>query len=444
MAKKICMFVTNSVVRDPRVRREAGTLVKAGYQVVVVSLQATNEKDSELIDGFQVIAIKEPKLLTFRQAVLEGLQRLSPRLSRSLRILYRLLHHGSVVAVPGEPHELVIVNDQNSARSTWRQRLKKEQYVFRNLLWRNIEMARVAIRQGADIYHAHDLDTLLAGYLAKRRTGKPLVYDFHELYTEQYAKGRKTWVWSWVHVMLERLLVKRVDGLLTVCDSLGQWMSQRYSSKKALTVKNVPLYEDVGRVEITPRRERVILYHGSYSENRGLEQFVESARYLRSARVVLRGFGDMEDRLRRLVKQNGLEDKVIFSPPVPVFKLVQEASVADIGIAPFPPVCFNTRFCLPNKLFEYLMAGLAIAVTDLPEMRRIILEHDVGVLLPSLDPMGIATTLNGLLDDSSKLDAMKRRARHVARTIYNWEHESENLIRFYESMTVDNSFKRCA
>jgi glycosyltransferase involved in cell wall biosynthesis len=300
----------------------------------------------------------------------------------------------------------------------------------------NIRMAKEAIKQHADVYHAHDLDTLLAGYIAKLRTRKKLVYDFHELYTEQFKEGVKTGAWRRYYSSLERALVKRTDLRLTVCESLGDWVTQRYGTDGVITVRNVPVYQPPPPGPVARGREPVILYHGGYFRDRGLEQLIESVPYLELGRIVFRGFGELEDHLRALVREQGLEDRVSFALPVPMPELVKTAAEADVGVIPYIPFCLNNRFCLPNKIFEYLMAGLAVVGSDLPELRKVILGHSVGGVFDPEDPQDIARALNDLLEDEERLARMKRNALHAVRAVYNWQAESVKLLKAYESLVA--------
>jgi len=298
----------------------------------------------------------------------------------------------------------------------------------------NVKMAKAAFKQRADIYHAHDLNTLLAGCLVARWQGKKLVYDFHELYTEQFKEGVKTRLWHLCFSSLERFLVKRTDLRLTVCDSLGEWVTRQYGTNGVITVRNAPVYQPPLPGPADCGREPVILYHGGYARDRGLEQLIESAQYLHRGRMVFRGFGELEDRLRALVQENGVEDRVSFATPVPMRDLIRTAAEADIGVIPYIPVCLNNRFCLPNKLFEYLMAGLAVAGSDLPELRKVIMGHNVGLVFNPEDPQDIAKVLNEMLGDATRLGGMKRNASLAARTSYNWEVEAQKLVKGYQSL----------
>lgn len=424
---KVCMLVMNPVSHDPRVRREAATLVKVGYEVVVIGVQNKESGPEEWLDGCRVVRVPLPRSLRRHlfQHFLVWLKVAAPRLYTVLRDRYRRVN-------PRTPADASPASLPLPERSTLRADLRNIIHVLRL----NLKMAREALRQRADVYHAHDLDTLIAGYVAKRWTGKKVVYDFHELYTEQFKEGVKTRLWRFCYASLERFLVKRTDLRLTVCDSLAEWVTQRYGTGGIITVRNVPAYQEnpPGRAA-GGRREPVVLYHGGYSRDRGLEQLVESARYLRSGRIVFRGFGELEDRLRELVREKGVDGRVTFAPPVPMLDLVRTAAEADVGVIPYIPYCLNNRFCLPNKIFEYMMAGLAVAGSDLPELRKVIIGHNVGLVFNPEDPRDIAKVLNEMLGDATRLEGMKRNALLAARTSYNWEVEAQKLAKGYQSLT---------
>jgi len=226
-----------------------------------------------------------------------------------------------------------------------------------------------------------------------------------------------------------------------VCESLGDWVTQRYGTDGVITVRNVPVYQPPPPGSADRGREPVILYHGGYFRDRGLEQLIESVQYLKRGRIVFRGFGELEDHLRALVRQQSLEDRVSFAPPVPMPELVKTAAEADIGVIPYIPFCLNNRFCLPNKLFEYLMAGLAVVGSDLPELRKVIMGHNVGRVFNPEDPQDIARALNDLLEDEEQLARMKRNALHAVRAVYNWQAESVKLLKAYESLVAVSALR---
>ena len=439
MSKKICMLVTNPVTNDPRVRREASTFAKAGYQVTIIGVGREEDKQEEWLDGCLILRLPQSRFIvgeSLREAILLWAKQALPVAYRSLRSLKR--------AVSSRPREnRVVERTQHAACQggespalSFPRRLEVDVLHIVSSMKLNRAMAAMAIEQRADVYHAHDLDTLLAGYLAKRKTGKHLVYDFHELYTEQQHKIWKTVFWRAYYSLLERLLIKQTQLKMTVCDSLAEWVGQRYGARGIITVMNVPQACDSQRIQPKQCREKIIIYQGHYFRDRGLEQLIESARYLHEGKIVLRGDGYLEEHLRNLVLEKGVQDKVVFASPVPMTELVRTAGEADIGVAPFIPVCLNTRLCLPNKLFEYMMAGLAILGSDLPELRRIIVGHNLGGLFNPEDSKDIARAINELIDDEARLQKMKHNSYQAARDLYNWEREEKKLLGAYDRATV--------
>lgn len=438
---KICMFLTNPVTNDPRVRREAASLAKAGYDVVVIGLRKDDQDPSEeRLDGYRVVRIAHQGLLarrirSIKERMLYHLAEISPSFYRLLRFCYRGIGlsprtHSQLIGEP-QPSEPTDASAQAVRHHLW-----TDVVTIAGALYLNVAFAKQGWRERADVYHAHDLDTLAAAFFASTLSRTQFVYDFHELYTEQFSPGDKSWLWLGWYSLLERLLAKRAHLRLTVCDSLGNWLKDKYHVRSVLTVRNVPTLQ-TPHPTILKRKtpaDRVILYHGLYFKNRGLEQLIKASLYLKHGRIVLRGYGYLEEDLRRLVSHHGLSDRVTFAPPVNMTDLVKNAAEADIGVGAFVPTALNTRFALPNKLFEYMMAGLAVVGTDLPEMRKIILGHQIGRVCKPDDPEDLARTLNELLEQGELLEQMKRNALTAARTVYNWDVEQQVLLKAYEEL----------
>ncbi|MGQ0812306.1 MAG: glycosyltransferase family 4 protein [Nitrospiraceae bacterium] len=428
MTNTICMLVTNPATNDPRVRREAATLRKAGYCVVVVGLRISTEAEEEWLDECRVIRVTHPRLVLRR---LLGL----------LRAKRAGVSPSSSPATDGQLKPSVDRQAQESASDRQQGnalggRIWADLLNLATIVWLNVALARVALRERAAIYHCHDLDTLLAGWVAKLWTRAKLVYDFHELFTEQYEGGRRTELWKRALSTLERWLIKRVDLRLTVSDPLGQWLAQQYNLGEVITLKNVPHFQALRNPLPARTKEVAVLYHGFFLSDRGLEQLIESAQYLRHSRIILRGSGYLEASLRALVERLVLRSRVSFAEPVSPADLVEAAAEADIGVIPYLPVCLNHQFSSPNKLFEYMMAGLAVVGSDLPELRRIILGHQVGELCDPLDPRDIARAINEIAGNDNMLTQMKRNARLAAQTVYNWEHEGNALLKAYHALAV--------
>jgi glycosyltransferase involved in cell wall biosynthesis len=177
--------------------------------------------------------------------------------------------------------------------------------------------------------------------------------------------------------------------------------------------------------------EALLVYAGAFNANRGLENLIHAAGMIDGARLVMVGFGSLESELRRLAAAQG--DRVVFHPPVEHDKVVALAAGADVGLAPYLPVGLNNQLAAPNKLFEYLHAGIAIAGSDLPDIRTVVDRHKVGAVFDAADPSSIVSAVKELIASPDELRAMKARAREAS-SLYTWDAQVEVLLGIYEGL----------
>lgn len=376
MQAVICMMVGNDVTSDPRVTREANSL---GPRYVVKVIGATSDKkatEQEQALNCNILRVKRGDS--------------AGRSNLFLKVLERVITH--------------------------------------------CKIAYLAYQQRADVYHAHDLDMLPFAFLIARLRRAKVVYDSHELWVEQRADFPK-WLKPPIN-WAEKYFIRRVDAVITVNHSIAHELMERYNIHQLPTViHNFSSHYDQSKHVETVRNRPVVLYHGGYSRDRGLEEVVESvSRVSTDVIFTFRGKGSLESELRNRVKELHVTDKVQFFDPVSLGQLIEKASSADIGIIPYKPTCLNNYYSLPNKLSEYAMAGLAICASDLPEIRRLNEQYQFGELFDPYDPDSIAAAINKLASDSEYLARCKRNALTWAETIGNWEAEQPKLLQLYREL----------
>ncbi len=304
----------------------------------------------------------------------------------------------------------------------------------------SISVLGEAVRQRADVYHAHDFDTLLPAYLASRANGAKLVYDSHELWLEQNRLAPRLPLQKRLLWLLEGILARQADLVITVSDPFADELTRRYGIRRPLVLMNCPQYTKVqpsAEIRDSLRgdgNKKIAIYIGGLLHNRGLEQLIESAQYLRKAIVVIIGDGLLRESLEQKVKERRLEDKVRFTGWIPQGELLLYAASADVGVGPYQSTCLNYQYTLENKLFEYLMGGLPIAVSDQPQRRQIVEKHGVGKVFDEKDPRSIAQAIDSIVSDEERYQEMHRRAREVAREEFNWEVQAEKLVEAYEKL----------
>jgi len=245
-------------------------------------------------------------------------------------------------------------------------------------------------------------------------------------------------VYKRIMTSVERFLIKRVDGIIVVSDSIADILVKRYGIERPTVIFNCAPYKEYRRTTIIrdllniKDDKRIVLYQGLISRGRGLENLVSAARYLDDAVVVLIGDGNLKGELIRKVKEEDLEEKVKFIDAIPYKELLDYTMSADLGVHPVQNTCLNHYYCAPNKLFEYLMGGLPVAVSNFPDMRRIVENEGVGETFDPEDPKDIARVINNILNDEKKYNRRRRNALKIAKERYNWEKESRKMLEFYE------------
>jgi glycosyltransferase involved in cell wall biosynthesis len=264
------------------------------------------------------------------------------------------------------------------------------------------------------VIHANDFDTLPAGWLLARRNRARLVYDAHELYSGFERNPPR--LWAKLSLMLEGLLARRADAVVTVSEPIAQELTRRLRLRRPpLLVLNCPPLEPL---EVEPRPDTRVraIYQAAVGPGRLLEDVIEAARVAPEVEVSVRLLGWDGQPLTG----------VRIEAPVAPDALVQALAPYDVGLVIDRLETENTRLALPNKLFEYFMAGLAVAVPRAPAMAELVEAHGVGVVY---DDGRLGAALQQLAADREALDEMRRRARELAITRFNAEAQRPNLLR---------------
>lgn len=325
--------------------------------------------------------------------------------------------------------------------SKWRRHYQPVSF----LPWMAFKVMRIlrgiaqVVRTPADVYHAHDVTALPACYIASRLRRKLLVYDAHELPLVDPYHVRHRFVWS-VSTQLVRFMMRRCDAIITVSPPIVAELQQRYGSSQAYVVRSIPPYQKP--LASTRLRERlgldagagIALYQGMLQEDRRLDILIRAARVLDPRhRIVLMGQDNMHGQLQDLIAQEGVSDRVKILPAVPYAELLAWTASADVGLIVFAPDYSPTiRLSLPNKLFEYVMAGVPVLSTPLEAIAEVVQGHHLGVVVPSIEPEVVGAAINALLSDKSVLARMRRNALAAAQNELNWECESRRLVEVYE------------
>jgi glycosyltransferase involved in cell wall biosynthesis len=298
------------------------------------------------------------------------------------------------------------------------------------------QMAREALATPVEIYHASDLYVLPALAAAARRHGGRLVYDSREIYPHVAGTAGKPWaraLWSAV----ERRQIGRADVVFTVNASIAHYLAERYGIPEPVLLHNVPPRRTVERTDYLRRHfsispeTRIVLYQGVVQSDRGHAALIEAMRSVHGAALVILGDGPVLARLK--TSASGLRDRVYFHPSIPPSELLSATSSADLGVSLLEDTCLNHRLALPNKLFEYLMAGVPVMVSDLPELGGVVRRFDVGCTVDAASPPDIAAGLQAALDDET-LRARWQSNAPRALDAFSWERDRLLFEQTYQKL----------
>lgn len=288
----------------------------------------------------------------------------------------------------------------------------------------------------SEFYHANDLDSLPIGVFLSSVSGGKLVYDSHEIYTETEGlnqKPKEQKVWKWV----EKKLIPFVDETITVCASIGKELEKMYNLQKVWIVRNVSEKFKIKTESESPFPfDKTILYQGILRKGRGLEILVKILEFLpQNYGVVVLGEGDevLKKELLDLAKEKGFEERLKFYGKVPLEELLNYTSHADLGTVLAENICLNYYYILPNKLFQYLMAGVPVLVSDFPELRNIVDTYQVGVKTNPENLQETAEKIVFLMKNSEKRKQLKSNCLEAAKEL-NWEVEEKVFLKVYERL----------
>lgn len=463
------MFVKNSFEYDARVTKEAKSLIALGHDVLVVAIHVPRATalSETTTDGIQVIRVPRialgiGKINSFAQRIAGTVQAQRSEISGEPVDKDALKKMATVMpvstATPGQDQfdvdaivaetkpvgNITVARLRNIVLAIVVKALRLGIKVAKKILGSqgraiktfaiNKRMIEVGLQSGADVFHSHDLNTLWIGHRCKQKTGKALVYDTHELATERSRMG---YWWKKRSVWTERRWLPSADAMIAAAPSWTEHIRVLHGSVPSITatVLNVPERFDfepkdikaaTGIASETP----VVLYQGSIQENRGIEPAIDAVAKMPDVAMVIVGYGYHRPYLEQLVRDRNLDDRVKFFGPIPNRELLAYTATADLGLANIVSSSLSYHTCLPNKLFEYMMAGIPVIGSRGPAIAQIVEETGAGEVAEATDSDELVAAIRTILAHPEKY----RDAAARATDRYHWAVEAKELERLYAQL----------
>lgn len=241
----------------------------------------------------------------------------------------------------------------------------------------NVRLLLLMLFAKADAFYANDTDTLLACCWAARLRRKKLVFDAHELFPEVpelVGKPRVKQVWQWV----ERTCLKRVDAAFTVSQSVADEYEKRYGVRMTV-VRNLPeAVSDGGEAMAAHEKPWTILYQGAVNVGRGVRELIDAMEWLPDCQLTVAGNGDLAEELISYTEGKGWQGRIEFLGRVEPSALHSITRKADLGVCLLEDLGLNYRYALPNRIGDFVQAGVPILATNFEEISRVIETYRTG------------------------------------------------------------------
>ena len=318
----------------------------------------------------------------------------------------------------------------------------KQKGIIRKVI-REIKKKRVVkeaiIACAPDVIHANDLNALIPAYAASRKLKCRLVYDSHEINTDNYTGKKNRSLWVYYHAMESRL-VHKVDLMVSVSHAASDYFAKEYHIQKPMVITNCALASENVSQPAEKNEGFEVLNHGGFYAGRGYDLMVEAAPLLKEypeIRLALRGFGSIENQLHKRAEDLNATN-VVFYPKVKVEELIPLAAGSMVGVAITEPVCLNFKLSVSNKLFEYAAAGLPVIMSDIPEHRYLNEKFQFGLILPDNSPQSLADAVLRLYQNSELYQQLAENSKRMSQEL-NWENEFARLIRAERKILKGNN-----
>lgn len=371
------MILSNPFIVDPRVYKEATSLVQAGHQVTVIVWDRKQQYEPEsIIDGVRIIRIHNKKLQ---------------------RIL---------------PHDL-----------------------FRNPLW-----WRTAYKKGLELYntdfpfdvvHCHDLDTLQAGIWLKRKLRIKLIYDSHEIFGYMIERTMPKTVVNFAFTM-EKKLIKQVDHIITVDDGYAQYFKDISNKYPHTIVRNCK--DTLGPYQSPSRKQFTLIYIGSVTQQRFFPQILKVVGEIPEVKLVI---GAKKEGLYKEIESLSKHyENIEFLGTIPTDKVIPLTKECHVIICLFNPRDKLNKIGSPNKIFEAMVTGRPIIVSKHTNAGDIITKEHCGLAI-DYDEKALHDAIIYLKKQPNLCEELGKNGIIAAEQTYNWEKQKQELLRIYQTMKSD-------
>lgn len=286
----------------------------------------------------------------------------------------------------------------------------------------------------ADIYHFHDPELLPYGNKL-RKVGKIVIYDAHEDVPRQILS--KYWINKYLRKIVsksferyENRIAAKLSGIVTATPFIAQRFLK--INKNAIDINNFPLENELAGTAPWETKKNQICYIGGISLIRGNAELVEAMNGLSGVQLVMAG-GFSNSEFENVLREKKGWSNVDFKGLVDRKAVAQIMNESKAGVVTFLPLP-NHVDAQPNKMFEYMSAGIPVIASHFPLWKEIIEGNDCGICVDPENPNEIKNAVTKIFANDSEAKRMGDNGRRAVLEKYNWKAESMKLVRFYTDL----------
>ena len=309
------------------------------------------------------------------------------------------------------------------------------------------QVLRNALNEDCNVYHCHELDSLLISVIIKTIRRKKVIYDVHEhwpsalmhmarslKYTSFLQKRSISRIFLALITRIERTLAKQADAITVVSESVGE----RFRESRLVTtvIPNVPIqkFNDESVSEKIPHN--LVYMGGNLGYVHGIDLCGDllsslSARY---PDISMTFVGKLDDGALKLPFLREHADRITVTGLLPLNGMYQTIAQGQVGLLLFRNTHHNMYIGLPNKLFDYMRCGIPVVASAFPEIRRVVETAGCGICVDPENVEAIATAVRYLLDNPVEAERMGKNGKALVATRYNWDAVEQDLRRIYSAI----------
>jgi len=330
----------------------------------------------------------------------------------------------------------------------------KTKIIRHSFFWHEFNFFIKSVLDKNIAYHAiwcNDFPTLHPAYKIAKKLKSNLIYDSHEIYLEtlnQFFPTKTSLIKSLIFKtslgfmrtfgkMAEKRLINKANQIITVNDSLADYFKTTYGVNNVSVIMNFPPITSLEASQFIDFRvlfsfqenDKILIYQGVLNKGRGLELVINSIKHTpQNIKLIILGDGPLKSELTALTSDLNLQQRIKFINKVPINELLNYTSGADFGINILEDFNLSKKLASPNKLFEYIHAGIPVVCSQSVENDKVLAKYSIGIAVKN-ESKDIAKKITELVD--KEIRGYKLACKKASKE-YNWEAQEEmilNLIR---------------